>query len=320
MDPQEDGTTHINVYSRGNTELGRWMSNFSREPIDTEDGPFMSIEGYWYWLGTNDDRLRNLVGYAAKQHGKSLPVVTQYTEDDFREKIRKAIRAKALRRPDMIQLLRSTTLPLTHYYVFGGKVVDAGYKWILDIWEDIRKEEQLTQVKYYTGVGSRQTPNDVLILMYRIGKAMAEKGWILRSGNAIGADQAFAKGANEINPMQVELYLPWDTYNRGAQVTGNGIRTMATKEAILIAPKYVPHWARLKDSHKLLHARNLHQVLGPELIDPDKFSKSLLCWTPKGEITGGTATAIRCAMANNILVINLFFPKNQDLVKERLGI
>ena len=46
--PAEDGITHVNVYSRGLTTLGRWLSNFAHCPIETEDGPFASIEGYWY--------------------------------------------------------------------------------------------------------------------------------------------------------------------------------------------------------------------------------------------------------------------------------
>ena len=51
LTPQNDGITHINVYSKGKTTLGRWLTNFAHTPIDTIDGHFESIEGYWYWLG-----------------------------------------------------------------------------------------------------------------------------------------------------------------------------------------------------------------------------------------------------------------------------
>jgi hypothetical protein len=43
--PSEDGVTHINVYSRGNTELGRLLSNFAHTPFShPEFGEFASVE------------------------------------------------------------------------------------------------------------------------------------------------------------------------------------------------------------------------------------------------------------------------------------
>jgi len=62
----DDGLSHINIYSKGMTELGRLLSNFANTPVNTpQDGKFTSIEGYWYWLlGKNDNRevLRTLHG------------------------------------------------------------------------------------------------------------------------------------------------------------------------------------------------------------------------------------------------------------------
>ena len=60
--PSTDGIDHINIYSKGKTSLGRWLSNFAKSPIETEDGHFDSIEGYWYWywLSSKDDTLRAL--------------------------------------------------------------------------------------------------------------------------------------------------------------------------------------------------------------------------------------------------------------------
>ena len=39
-------------------------------------------------------------------------------------------------------------------------------------------------MKYYAGVGSRETPQDVLETMWKIGKHLADKGYTLRSGGA----------------------------------------------------------------------------------------------------------------------------------------
>lgn len=42
----------------------------------------------------------------------------------------------------------------------------------------------------YAGIGSRETPNTVLITMEQLGQSLAQQGWLLRSGNCFGADQA----------------------------------------------------------------------------------------------------------------------------------
>ena len=141
IDPHKDGIDHINVYSQGQTELGRWLSNFTFEPIITEDGAFDSIEGYWGWLSNPDERYGKLSGYPAKKLAKELPRIRTFTMDQFKKKIELAIIAKAIARPDMITKLKESKLSLKHYYVFDGKVKNAGYQWILDTWEGLRVEK-----------------------------------------------------------------------------------------------------------------------------------------------------------------------------------
>lgn len=139
LNPARDGIDHINVYSRGNTVVGRWMSNWYREALLTEDGDFASVEGYWYWLGTHDDRFRTLAGWDAKQLGRAIGRTIHLSEDEFRRKIRAAIHSKAAMNPAMMRrLVELKKLPLTHYYVYDGNVVDAGFEWILEIWEELR--------------------------------------------------------------------------------------------------------------------------------------------------------------------------------------
>lgn len=41
LDPNMDGKDHINVYSGSQTELGRMLSNFYRQEIETKDGKLM---------------------------------------------------------------------------------------------------------------------------------------------------------------------------------------------------------------------------------------------------------------------------------------
>ncbi len=47
----------------------------------------------------------------------------------------------------------------------------------------------------YAGIGSRQTPSEMLSLMESLAGRLAADGWVLRSGASPGADQAFFRGA-----------------------------------------------------------------------------------------------------------------------------
>jgi len=134
----EDGKTHINIYSKGKTELGRLLSNFAYSPFECEEGKFYSIEGYWYWLGTRDEVLKTLSGYQAKKYGQSLNRI--YEVEQFEDKIRIAMVLKVNSNPKLFDLLLDSDLPFTHYYVFNGYRRDAGYEWIVQYWELIRKK------------------------------------------------------------------------------------------------------------------------------------------------------------------------------------
>ena len=49
------------------------------------------------------------------------------------------MRCKVKQNRNLKRLVEKSDLPFTHYYVYGGKVVDVSEgKWILDEWESIR--------------------------------------------------------------------------------------------------------------------------------------------------------------------------------------
>lgn len=116
----DDGITHINIYSKGRTELGRLLSNFAHTPFKNEAiGSFQSIEGFWYWLSTGrkHDELRELYGSAAKEFGRKLDKV--YV-DDFIANVENAIRLKIEQNERVCKLLKQSTLPFEHYYWYGS--------------------------------------------------------------------------------------------------------------------------------------------------------------------------------------------------------
>ena len=160
----------------------------------------------------------------------------------------------------------------------------------------------------YAGIGSRQTPTEILHLMEDFGYAFACEA-LLRSGGAEGADLAFEFGAR-LGGGQTEIYLPWKGFN---DRINNHYMSAPSPAAIELAKQYHPGWNHLTQGAKLLIARNGHQVLGKNLDDPVDM---VICWTNNGSITGkepntgGTGQALRIAADHpGIQVYNL---KNRD--------
>lgn len=150
--------------------------------------------------------------------------------------------------------------------------------------------------KYYTGVGSRETPAEVLFNMRYLAKELALMGYTLRSGGAKGSDSAFEEGCDAVSGSK-EIYLPVPKFN------GSDSKLLPSMEAYRMAAQIHPAWSRCTSFARKAHARNIHQVLGEDLKTPSEF---LICWTRGGVATGGTATAINLAVQNNIPVFNLF--------------
>lgn len=145
--PKEDGKTHINVYSQGKTEVGRWASNFQEAAfIHPTYGAFMSMEGLWYWLSVLPDEprrglLRLASGFQAKKLGRELRGKDWVYSPGFEADIKLGLRTKYETYPAQLKAFQMWNhLPLAHYYVMRGKVIyvpDAD--WILEELDSIRK-------------------------------------------------------------------------------------------------------------------------------------------------------------------------------------
>lgn len=148
---------------------------------------------------------------------------------------------------------------------------------------------------YYAGIGSRETPDDVIKMFENMAASLANKGFILRSGHADGADAAFERGCDRVGGAK-EIYVPWNGFNgsKSSLIVKDG-------EAFNMAKEYHPYWQNLKEGAKKLQARNSHQMFGWDLKTPSNF---VLCWTKNGKGSGGTGQAIRIAKAYNIPVFD----------------
>lgn len=156
---------------------------------------------------------------------------------------------------------------------------------------------------FYAGIGSRETPKHILDKMTELAAVFRRAGYILNSGGAPGADQAFEAGALDYK----QIFVPWNNFS------GKKMHFDIPDECYDIASKLHPAWERLKPAIRSLMARNVMQVLGFNLKEPVDF---VLCWTPDGctchadrnSTTGGTGLAISVADKYNVPIFNLADP------------
>lgn len=162
-------------------------------------------------------------------------------------------------------------------------------------------------MNYYAGIGSRETPENILLLMQAFGKFYS-KDYILRSGGAKGADSAFERGC-DLGKGKKEIFYANNT-------KGTLISEDVLIKAREIAASVHPAWDRCDEYTRKLHTRNVCQILGADLCTPVDFS---ICWTKGGGFTGGTAIAMRVAERNGIPVVNLFDKQKFLAVAKRIG-
>lgn len=156
-------------------------------------------------------------------------------------------------------------------------------------------------MKKYAGIGSRTTPNPILINMELMAESLS-RTHILRTGGAKGADSAFVKGCENGNPQNVEVYVPENGFNGYSSTNDKRVIDYIPPEAFKMAEKFHPSYKKLKDYVKKLMARNCMQIFGISMDDPVDF---IICYTHDGKASGGTGQAMRIATDKNIKIYNL---------------
>lgn len=187
---------------------------------------------------------------------------------------------------------------------------------------------------YYTGIGSRETPQSVMGVMEDAAFRLARMGWVLRSGKAAGADTAFQLGMQRyaktsgLNFSQhlAEIYIPWARFSGGEGTESDWDITLPYVDMLLPGQIYTrdaivhemhPAAAYMKENKPgayALHSRNVHQVLGMNLdqLRPSSFVLYFAEEDKKGNPKGGTATAVALAKSHNIRTLNLLHLENME--------
>ena len=121
-------------------------------------------------------------------------------------------------------------------------------------------------------VGSRELTPPQLNMCYEIGFYMGKHGIKLASGNAIGADAAFAKGVNQYTPENVTLYTPWANHNRQLIVAKNKVEVLHASEEryeehAALAKQVHPYWKNIGRPYiRSLFIRNVKVVYNSNAI------------------------------------------------------
>src|SRR5215210_2524711 len=111
----------------------------------------------------------------------------------------------------------------------------------------------------YAGIGSRLTPDADLQRMYDLADLLGRQEndlWIMRTGGAEGADEAFLQGCNDA-PGYGEVYLPWATFQGWINTDLSNKITIwrnPRPEAFDLAENYHPRWEWLRQGARKLHA------------------------------------------------------------------
>lgn len=153
--------------------------------------------------------------------------------------------------------------------------------------------------RYYTLVGHRKIPSNAFRNLVIIARYVNALGYIGRSGDAIGSDQALKVSGC---PKAIH-YLPNARYSGGQYIDATTLPMWPVANA-LIANVH-PAWHRCNEYARLLHTRNAFEVLGDDLVTPSEFM--ILYAKPlKNAVKGGTNTAYQLARRWEIPTFNVY--------------
>ena len=152
----DDGKTHINVFSKSRSVLGRLLSNFAHTPIEYKGLRFESIESWWYWMKMNNinaaelfpvfdqellDSIRSKIGKEAKEYFRSLYKSDSSSFSPEKEELKEVYKLKLEAHPNIKEMLIENKLPIDHYYVMFDKKTSAdSTMWTAQLWEEIKNE------------------------------------------------------------------------------------------------------------------------------------------------------------------------------------
>lgn len=174
-------------------------------------------------------------------------------------------------------------------------------------------------MKYWTGIGSREVPAHITLMLQKVARYMSDNGHTLRSGGAAGSDTIFQK---EVDPELTQIWIPWKGFNK---VCKDGNHVVISDKSFNIARDFyldtgiIPWFDRMKQGAQKLHARNYFQVVGKEGLGEPKSEVCIYYAEMNGdEPKGGTRSAVMVARHFGIPCYNLGISSDLDKLDKYL--
>lgn len=155
-------------------------------------------------------------------------------------------------------------------------------------------------------IGSRRLSAGQVERCRQTGARLAERGALVVSGGAEGADLSFVEGALEAGGRAL-CVLPWASYN--SALIPAGCERLVFNPAVhqrwlALARQQHPVWDRLSQGARRLHARNTGILLGEA---PDERVSAVVAQRA-ADRRGGTEQGLRLARVLDIRIIDLDNP------------
>lgn len=166
-------------------------------------------------------------------------------------------------------------------------------------------------------IGSREPEAGILPILEDVGEALCDSNIAVTSGDADGCDKAGVRGAMRSSSWGLtgaRVYLPWNGMRykdetvrwTDGQVYFDATRFENYADAQELALQARGSWEGLGRGGIAMHSRNPYQVLLDDLKSP---VGSVIFWAKpvgkKGNVRGGTNTAVQIAITRKIPLINL---------------
>jgi len=181
--------------------------------------------------------------------------------------------------------------------------------------------------RFVAMIGSRRAPQEVLDLMSQTAEVLCDSGVAITSGDADGCDLASYEGARRSSSFPLvgaRIYLPWDGVGyqseRPRRYADNRIFFDASKfenyeYATQLALEARGSFEGLKRGGISMQCRNPYQILLDDLKTP---VASCIFWAEtigkKGQVKGGTNTAVQVARKFSVPTINLYTDEGMEKI------
>jgi len=343
--PSQPSTSTINIYStddNGFKKLSNLLNGPVRATVNGKEYTFKTIEHLYQVkkaLFAGDTETANKIfatttGFDAQKLSKTIKNLDSAAWDKISsQELESAMRLGFEQNQSAKDLLLSTgTANLTHKTKFNlGKWETVFPEILMKIREELRNAQPSTSVDNtnkpilnslpnkssnptmtYAGIGSRQTPQEVLDKMTEVAKYLDGLGYTLQTGFTFknketnldeeGADKAFSDGSKNKT-----LFGPY-----GIRKTVKGIvsadkyNEAVTEKSSAIVKEVHPAPDRLTPGAIKLMARNTNQIFGKNLDNTVDF---VIFYAPETSNPlrpkGGTGQAVEMARRKGIPTINM---------------